>query len=195
MNPDHNAVDRVLDALRHAAPPAGMERRILNTLEIEARRPSLSVRSRKTWMTTVAYCAGLFVAALISTFTIQRHSAPVVSTLPVAQAPPSNISRSSVATTPTMVAAAPTLHPHSATVQRSVQPRRVEMAQSEDMLVSHPAPPIPLTEQERLLLRYGRGGNAGDLAQISNDRKAAKEEQDAAEFQAFFAPIEIGESE
>jgi hypothetical protein len=82
-------------------------------------------------------------------------------------------------------------------VQHSAQSRRNEVAQSEETLISHPAPPIPLTEQEQILLRHGRSGNTSDLAQISNDRKAAKEEQDAAEFQAFFEPppIKIGESE
>ena len=71
------------------------------------------------------------------------------------------------------------------------------MTQSEDAQVSHPAPPIPLTEQERILLHYARNGNTGDLAQISNESKAAKEDQDKQEFQAFFEPppIKIGESE
>jgi hypothetical protein len=197
MNPDRN-IDRVLDALRNAAPPAGMERRILNMLEIEACRPVLSMRSgRKMWMTVAACCAGLVIAALIGAFTLQRHSAPVVSTTPISPAQPSDASRSSVATVPKIVKAAPPLRPRSATEQRSAQPRRIEVAESEDTPVSHPAPPIPLTEQERILLRYARRGSTGDLAQISNDRKAVKEDQEKQEFQAFFEPppIKIGESE
>jgi hypothetical protein len=96
-----------------------------------------------------------------------------------------------------MVEAAPPVRPHPATVQRSAQRRRIEGTQSEDALVSHPAPPIPLTEQERILLRYARRGNTGDLAQISNESKTVKEDQEKQEFQAFFEPppIKIGESE
>jgi hypothetical protein len=196
MNPDHNAVDRVLDALRNTAPPTGMDRRILNTLEIEARKPVQSIRSkRNAWMTAAACCAALVVAFLIGAFTLQRHNAPAVSIMPMSSAQASSTSRSTVATVPKMVETAPTLHQHPATVQRSTQPRHIEVAQSEDTQVSHPAPPIPLTEQEQLLLRCARHGNTSDLAQISNDRKSAKENQDAAEFQAFFEPIKIGESE
>ena len=195
MNPDHN-IDRVLDALRNAAPPAGMEGRILNTLEIEARKPTVSVRSsRKVWMTTAACCcAALVVVVLVGAFSMQRHRASVVSTLPI---PPALPSHPSVANVPKMVEAAPPPRPHPVTVQRSAQPRRIEVTHSEDALISHPAPPIPLTEQERILLHYARNGNTGDLAQISNDRKAAKEDQDKQEFQAFFEPppIKIGESE
>lgn len=198
MNPDHN-IDRVLDALRDAAAPAGMESRILNTLEAEARRPALSVRPRrKVWMTTAACCAAaLVVTALIGAFTLRRHSAPAVSTVRIPSAQPSNPSRSTVETVPEMTEPAPTPRPRSAAVQRSAQPRRIEVAQSEETLVSHPAPPIPLTEQERILLRYARRGNTGDLAQISNENKSAREDQEKQEFQAFFEPppIKIGESE
>jgi hypothetical protein len=198
MNPDHN-IDRVLGALRHAVPPTGMERRILNMLEIEARRPALAIRpGRIVWMTTAACCCGaLIVAVLIGMFVMRRHPAPAVSTVRIQPAQASNTSRPSVAIVPEMTEAAPILHPHSGAVQHSAQSRRNEVAQSEETLISHPAPPIPLTEQERILLRFARHGRTDDLAQISNERKAAKEEQDATEFQAFFEPppIKIGESE
>lgn len=198
MNPDHN-IDRVLDALRNATPPAGMERRVLNALEIETRTPALSMRSdRKMWMTTAACCcAALVVAVLIGAFTLRHRSAPAVSTTLAMPAQPSNASQASVATTTKPARAVPAAHPRSITVQRSAQLRHTEVAQSEDTLVSHPAPPIPLTEQERILLRYARRGNTGDLAQINNESKAAKEDQDKQEFQAFFEPppIKIGESE
>ena len=196
MNPDHN-IDRVLDALRNAAPAAGMERRIVNVLEIEARRSALSVQSKRTvWRRAAACCAGLVAAVVIGAFAL-RHSAPVVLTAPTASAQPSTDSPSTAETRPEVTRTAPAARTHSAAVQRSAEPRRVEVAGSEDTLVSHPAPPIPLTEQERILLRYARYGNTGDLAQISNERKAAKEDQEKQEFQAFFAPppIKIGESE
>jgi hypothetical protein len=82
-------------------------------------------------------------------------------------------------------------------VRRSAQPRRIEVAQSKDTLLSHPAPPIPPTEQERILLRFARHGLTDNLAQISNESKAAREDQEKQEFQAFFEPppIKIGESE
>jgi len=198
MNPDHN-IDRVLNALRDATPPANMERRILNLLEAEAHKPPRPTRPRlqNLWITAAVCCAALVVAALIGTFTMRHHNAPAIARTTPAET--SNASRSSTATIANTTAAAPTQHPRSATTPRSMaQPSLIQVAQSEAAgQISHPAPPIPLTEQEQILLRFARQGRTDDLAQISNDRKAAKEERDAAEFQAFFEPppIKIGESE
>ncbi|HMG03305.1 MAG TPA: hypothetical protein VK596_09240 [Edaphobacter sp.] len=194
MNPDHN-IDRVLNALRDATPPANMERRILNLLEAEAHKPPRPIRPRlqNLWIAAAVCCAALVVTALIGTLTMRHHNAPAIARTTPAET--SNASRSSTAT----IANTPTPHSHSATAPRStIQPRLIQVAQSEAAdQISHPAPPIPLTEQERILLRFARHGRTDDLAQISNDRKAAKEERDAAEFQAFFEPppIKIGESE
>jgi len=229
MTPDQS-IDRVLQALRDAAPPAGMERRILNTLEAETQRttlrqsqrsyasplrrlfaprqsfgsviPSGAKRSRGIpvfrdaratkllrW-TPIAALAALTVAALL-TLTPRRHTpaTPANSThqtFPQAPAPQP----------PTTVNTTATSH-HTIAPPRPTQPHYIEISQPEETApLSHPAPPIPLTAQERLLLRYARHGRTDDLAQISNERKAAREEQEAAEFQAFFEPpIKIGESE
>jgi hypothetical protein len=103
---------------------------------------------------------------------------------------------SPIATVTNTTAVATPTPPQHASAPHLTQPRRIEISLTEQTApLSHPAPPIPLTPQERLLLRYARRGRTDDLAQISNDRKAAREEQEAAEFQAFFAPIKIGESE
>jgi hypothetical protein len=201
MNPDHSHIDRVLNALRDATPPANMERRILNLLEVEAHKPPRPTRSRlqNAWITATVCCAGLLVAALIGTFTMRHHDVPATSITqtPPAQAP--DTPRSSTATIANTTAAAPTQHSHSATPPHSTaQPRLVQVARSEAVdQISHPASPIPLTEQERILLRFARHGRTDDLAQISNDRKAARENQEKQEFQAFFEPppIKIGESE
>lgn len=195
MNPDHN-IDRVLNALRDATPPANMERRILNLLEAEAHGSARPTRSRlqNLWITAAVCCSALAVAALIGTFTMRHHNAPAIARTTPAET--SYASRSSIANT---TATAPTQHPHSITTPRSTtQPRPIQVAQSEVVdQISHPAPPIPLAEQERILLRFARHGRTDDLAQISNDRKAAKEDQEKQEFQAFFEPppIKIGESE
>lgn len=73
-----------------------------------------------------------------------------------------------------------------------------EHAEDESAVVSHPAPPMPPTAEERLLLRFARRNRSQDLAQMSNEQRAAQEARDAAEFQAFFepptAPV-LGESE
>lgn len=99
----------------------------------------------------------------------------------------------------------PLPHPHRMAIRRDAvpaitlaQPQIAEPAAAAEVsaVVSHPAPPIPPTRQERLLLEYARHGRAEDLAQVSNERRSAQEARDAEEFQEFFKPpVVIGESE
>jgi hypothetical protein len=225
-NPDHT-IDRVLHALRDATPPSGMNRRILNILEAESDRatqhasqtglltllykvlesviPSEAQRSRGTpafrdahttrlplWRPLTAALALIVAPTVI--LTARHHPAPA-STGPSTTA----TIESTPAQPPDPIATtlAKPIHRTLAPAHPS-QPHRIETTQPEEgAQISHPAPPIPLTDQERILLRYAHRGRAEDLAQITNDRKAAKEEQEAAEFQAFFTPPEIplGESE
>jgi hypothetical protein len=217
MTPNHspdrndNQIDRVLNALRDATPPTGMDRRILNILEAQSSLKSVipseatKSRSRGTpafhtactatllrW-TVGTVLAALTIAALI-TFSTRRQTAPRLVTMPP---PPTLAPQTSIASA-TITQPVPTIH-RTIAPAHPTPPQHVETAQLiEDAQLSHPAPPVPITDQERILLRYARRGRTEDLAQISNDRKAAKEQQDAAEFQAFFTPppeIPIGESE
>lgn len=215
MNPNQipdRYIDRVLNALRDAAPPTGMDRRILNILEAQSSEgviPSGKKRSRAIsafgdahagklfrWA-PIACCAVLTIAFIFAT---RNHTARTATT-----SSPSTMTHTPASQPDTVRATRPASHAGSATNSDShtttpphpPQPHRIEVAQSKDAQISHPAPPIPLTDQERILLRYARRGRTEDLAQISNDRKAAKEKQEMAEFQAFFTPphIPIGESE
>jgi hypothetical protein len=142
--------------------------------------------------TPIAAFAALTVAALIP-LTTRRHTPATTLTSTHQTTTQTPAPQPPITTTATAQAG----H-HAIAPARPTQPRRIEISQPEEAApLSHPAPPIPLTAQERLLLRYARRRRTDDLAQISNDRKAAKEEQEAAEFQAFFTPPEIplGESE
>lgn len=56
--------------------------------------------------------------------------------------------------------------------------------------VSFPAPPLPLTEQERLLLRVVHRGDTQELAMLNPAVRRAREAADAAEYQEFFRPPE-----
>jgi hypothetical protein len=210
MNPNHipnnndNQIDRVLNALRDTTPPTGMDRRILNILEAHSSQagviprlgsviPSEPKASRGTpaliqW--TAATVAVLVIAAIF-TFTSHRHNnqpttATITHTTSVPAQPITTITHNAPqrTTTPTHI--------------KPTQSQPVETTQpTEDAQLSHPAPPIPITNQERILLRYTRRGHTEDLAQISNEHNAVKEQKDAADFQAFFTPpeIPIGESE
>jgi hypothetical protein len=204
MNTEHssanNSVDRILNALRDATPPPAMQQRILKTLELRSRQTTAPApfRFRIAWIAPTC-AATLAIAALIVSINTRRHNetSTAISTTPIRKAVSTPAIRP-VNEAPAVTGTPRTLSGHHiASSAKAVQPQRIEVATIEDTTpLSHPAPPIPLTEQERLLLRYVRRGRTEDLAQISNESKTAKEQQDAAEFQAFFQPpITIGESE
>jgi hypothetical protein len=60
---------------------------------------------------------------------------------------------------------------------------------------SFPAPPAPLTEQERLLVRLAHRGDPEELAMLDPNVRALDEAMSRAEFDKFFAPPSIPEDE
>lgn len=209
MNPHHDhSIDRVLNALRDAAPPSGMDRRVLNILEASSSDNALSYRDKPSALqtigrslllrwTTVATAAALFVAAVI-VFAARHHKQPDTVSIasPAHQATPS-VSAPSAFTAQPIQAHHSSIPAHVKQISTQIEKPSQPAQETDDALLSHPAPPIPPTEQERLLLRYARRGNTNDLAQITNEKRADRDQKDAADFQAFFTPPEIplGESE
>jgi hypothetical protein len=202
MNPHHDdSIDRVLNALRDATPPSGMDRRILNVLEARSADNALSYRDKSRFVlprwTTVATAAALFVAAIF-VFATRHHKQPDTLSIasPVHQSIPTAPAPSAVAAQPIQVHH-DSMPVHAKPIRTQIEIPSQPAQDVNDAQLSHPAPPIPPTEQERLLLRYARRGNTNDLAQITNEKREARDEKDAADFQAFFTPPEIplGESE
>jgi hypothetical protein len=60
------------------------------------------------------------------------------------------------------------------------------VAAREARAVSYPAPPMPLTEQERLLLRVVHKGDPEELAMLNPVVRAARDAADKAEVEKFF---------
>jgi hypothetical protein len=79
-----------------------------------------------------------------------------------------------------------------ANVRRATDVQGGESVAVEEMLASsHPAPPMPLTEQERLLLRIVHRGDPVELAMLDPMRRAARDVEEQTEFQRFFKPRTI----
>ena len=57
---------------------------------------------------------------------------------------------------------------------------------SDSWAQSYPAPPSPLTQEERLLLHLAHTGDRGDLAMLDPVRRAAQTAAERAEVQSFF---------
>jgi hypothetical protein len=64
---------------------------------------------------------------------------------------------------------------------------RMAPAVGETQMASFPAPPLPLTEQERLLLRLAHRGDSDTTAILNPDVRAAQTAKATEQFQQFFA--------
>ncbi len=60
------------------------------------------------------------------------------------------------------------------------------IALSEMHAPSHPAPPLPLTPQEKLLLRIAHKGDPVELAMLRPEIRARQQAEGKAEFEKFF---------
>ena len=202
MRDADGTIERLLAGLRDAEPPGGMERRILEALDgMEACK---EVTSASLWRLPFRPAIAMLLACtliLMAAFTVEQrkhvpgqqfvplkphgtlHGRPgqagqateglngapnIFSSLRVGQKP----QRSNGAALRQLP---PVKHPHDA-------PAAVET-----QTASFPAPPLPLTEQERLLLRLAHRGNADNMAILNPDARAAQTAKATEQFQQFFA--------
>ena len=209
-NPDE-AIERVLEGLGNSDAPPGMERRILEALEEQASVQSQSVwrRLRLIWPITdlrPIYAASLACSlALIAVVfvipalrRIGQTSAPNVTAAP---APPSATSevavksaqpppRSNVRSTQKAIVLLRTKTPTAAVIHNSDS-----AALDETHAPSFPAPPMPLTEQEKLLLRIAHKRDPVQLVALNSTLQAARDREEKAEVERFFEPKTTGDNE
>ena len=68
-------------------------------------------------------------------------------------------------------------------------------ALNETRAASFPAPPLPLTDQERLLLRIVHKRDPVEMAELNPAVRAARDEEDKRAVQRFFEPSTTGDDE
>jgi hypothetical protein len=214
MKEPEEAIERVLTGLRNADAPVGMERRILEALEGGA-----SVRSRWSWyrwpiapVNPVATrwmkwgVAFATVSAVVLVITMNRWSQQ-------APTPPQRVS-ASVAPLPAVASGGDTnslevtpsrssvrLMKAANTGKRASERGPVVVDDSESLALeemraaSHPPPPMPLTDQEKLLLRIARKGDPGEVAALNPAVREARYEAEKTEVERFFKTERSGDSE
>jgi hypothetical protein len=196
MKDADGTIERLLAGLRDAEPPGGMERRILEALDgMEVRE---AVASASLWRLPFRPAIAMLLVCtviLMAAFTVEQrkhvpgqqfvplkpteglNGAPnIFSSLRVGQkpqhAPADQRVRSNGATLRQLP---PVKHPHDAP------------AEGETKTASFPAPPLPLTEQERLLLHLAHRGDADNMVILNPDVRAAQTAKATEQFQRFFA--------
>jgi hypothetical protein len=195
MKDSDQAIEKVLAGLRDAEAPGGMERRILETVQNHS-----SAHSRWSWLTTaphrvavkpMAYAAtlaGIVALALVVPALRQRRHAPTQAAKIISSEP--------LASTPSTIVAENSEPQSSATISRPLRrpkPKRLDLVDTQESLAmremnapSRPAPPLPLTQQEKLLVRFVRTRTPEQLAANDPAKWAAHDAQEQSEFDKFF---------
>jgi hypothetical protein len=200
-NPEE-AMEKVLTGLRDVDAPAGMERSILRALEERA-----VVQSRSDWrrfwpvwlvmpvrpvvigIVTCGVALAGVVAVVLAVPAIRRvgrapvqlksEAAPVEPVRSVPSAAVANDAGSSL----------PGRDVRFVAKAKLVSAAAVNSTDSAALrAVSYPAPPMPLTEQEKLLLRVAHKGDPVEFAMLDPKLRAVKDSEEKTQFQSFFAP-------
>jgi hypothetical protein len=190
-NQPDNAIDKVLAALRDAAPPEGMNARIAARLEQHAQPQPAPSRWRNlligsspvaAWGRGALSGAAFALLAVAIVVALHHTSAPIPQQ---AAAAPTRNPAITPASTSTR-SATPCAHPAAFRVATAPIPHAAETSWTENIAEntapSRPAPPMPLTAQERQLVRLVRASNPNELAAISHESQAKQPADDARFF-------------
>jgi hypothetical protein len=174
-------VQRLMTSLRDAKPAPDMEQRILSAIRHETgiREAAHANRPCMLWPGWSRQAVAMLIAgaaALAVGLVLMLTGRPHRSTLTNVRSDPARAVARQMAN-PLEVAQKPTGHTrHSASVGHHALPASN----------SYPAPPLPLTEQEKLLLRLARRRDPGSLTLLDPDVRGAQTARATEQFQQFF---------
>jgi hypothetical protein len=205
MASEHDkAIEKVLAALRTAAPPEGMQARIAQCMSERVAQPNAGAASQSVlrrlslnspfaaWWSGALTGAVVAILAVFTVLFVEHHSArnllPQAATTQLAAPAPIPVNL-------------PTSHPPQANpcphsigshaylpVASHANQRLVAESRSAHTPPPHPAPTSSLSPQERELVRLARLGVPQEFTSASPDALARLQEQEAAEFNKFFTP-------
>jgi hypothetical protein len=183
-------IEKLIAAMRDAEPSAGMQPRILEAMKVHEAVSSdpLLHRPITRWLlrpsvATPLICAAVLAASLIVAIKVHQplHA-------------PANATGDS-----THVNARREAEPETVAQKRPIEPRRAASrvsarrpragdvsAARETQAAAYPAPPLPVTEQEKLLLRLAHRDDAENLSILNPDSQAALSAKATEQFQQFF---------
>ena len=190
---DDAPLDHLLTGLGSASPAPGFEERILRRLESYP-APQLT---RSPWRIWLPALTGAFACALIAFVglhghTVARLSPPVLAPRSAGLQSPSSQSEN----IPSAAASARDLHSLTANLHKvpkfPTHPQATAASPVAEAgparLASFPAPPLPLTEQERLMLQILHKGDPEEIAMLNPDFRESLLARDRAEYKDFFPP-------
>jgi hypothetical protein len=172
MRDADETIDRLMAGLRDAEPSPGMERRVLDAMEAHH-------ATRSAWFLRPSVAASLVCAAALgaSLIVATRVNQP-------AHTPANADVRQH--TQPVAVAHKAPVEPRRPVARVTARHPRDLPAVRDAQASGFPAPPLPLTEQERMLLRVAHRNEAKNKALLNPDLQAAQSAKNTEQFQHFF---------
>jgi hypothetical protein len=203
MKNAQEAIDKVLAGLRDAEASPGFERRTLAAIEEQSRTRAAAAPQ---WAWRIGMAGLVALVSFLAITAIHRHGhlstqakQHIISPrpLPLAGSAPD---RQQVFL-PQNQPVAPFRRPASAAVAaRNV--RQIDTSEAADAALlremhapSQPAPEVPLTDEEKLLLRAVHLGDPQVMAMLNPEVRARQEAESEAEFQRFVDQSGKGDSE
>jgi hypothetical protein len=170
-------IGKLLARLRDAEPPGGMERRILETLDgMEAREVTTS---HSQWLP--AFALLLACAVIVAATVMVRQHRHALADL--GRATGTDVRQ---AKGPELVTQKRPTGPLRTASRASVRRFRDVHAAREIQASSFPAPPLPLTDQEKLLLRLAHRRDPENMAVLNPEGRATQLAKTTEQFQQFF---------
>jgi hypothetical protein len=167
MKDPDRTIENLLVGLRDAEPPPGMYHRILDAM---AARQATTYRSHRLLRLAAAISLACVLAITIRVSQHRHIPTNLRSDTKHVDAPPTKLPRTVANITPRES-------------KRSAS--RVSL-RSTTQVRGFPAPPLPLTEQEKLLLRLAHRNDARDMNLLNPDVQAQESAQAIQQFQQFF---------
>src|SRR5580692_8976747 len=164
-------IERLLAGLRDAEPSAGMQRRLLEAIETHP------AASASPWrLLTLRWPLRLAMALLLAcvlAFTIKVHHHRDTPPYIRSHATTADVQQ---ATAPEAVTQKAPVRPHRKTSPVALRPPRTgdDSTAEEAQTAGFPAPPLPLTDQEKLLLRLAHRNDPQDMTLLNREAQAAQ---------------------
>jgi hypothetical protein len=175
MNQSEQNIHAVLEGLRTAQPSADFELRLQTALR-DAHRQSSATRTPSQWNFVAWAAAALAAGVAIAVTASLRHAHPYQTLQPTTAAAPAD----------TFVP--PPVLPHRLERHTAITRQAAQQPKTAVQEASFPAPPMPLTQQERLLLKLTRHDSPVVLIALSTTVREAAFAQDKQQVETFFAP-------
>lgn len=185
MNDIDQNMERVLRGLREAQPDASLEMRITQTLR-EAQPEPVGVSRFANWSLALRFAGAAGACAVL--VAIVQHAPRERKTRDLATHVTSTLQSVATPPPPTVVGSSPSREkPPAHRTAPAVVEARTE-ADSTGKQQSFPAPPMPLTEQERLLIRLAHRDDPVQLARLGPGPRDDRYQAEKDQVSEFFRP-------